>query len=101
MANGCGIPEAVYRPSCVQYSDSCVQRSIRIAKSWKMAHFLTQTKSASPNKLVHQMATYLSYPHGNLGHLTVAKVLNLSRPVLVFVIKHTTGSVKRTLRIRI
>ena len=86
--------------SCVQYSDSCVQRSIRIHKSLKMDHFLIQTKSASPNKLVHQMATHLSYPHANLGHVTVAEVVKHSRPVLVVDIKRTPGSVKQTLRIR-
>ena len=53
--------------SCEQYSDSCVQRSIRFDKSWKMDYFLIQTKSGSPNKLVHQMATHLSYPHANCG----------------------------------
>ena len=66
-----------------------------------MDHFLIQTKSASPNKLVHQMATHLSYPHANLGHVTVAEVVKHSRPVLVVDIKRTSGSVKRTLGIRI
>ena len=60
-----------------------------------MDHFLILTKSASPNKLVHQMATHLSYPHANLGHVTVADV------VLVVTIKRTSGSVERTLRIRL
>ena len=66
-----------------------------------MAHFLIQTKSASPNNLVHQMATHLSYPHANLGYVTVAEIVKHSRPVLVVVIKRTTGSVQRTLRIRL
>ena len=71
-----------------------VQRSIRIDKSWKMDHFLIQTKSASPNKLVHQMFTHLSYTHANLRHVTVAEVVKHSRPVLVVNIKRTVGSVK-------
>ena len=80
--------------SCVQYSDSCAQRSTRIDKSWKMVHFLIQTKSVSLDKLVHQMATHLSYPHANLGHITVAKLVKHSRPVLVGDVKRTPGSVK-------
>ena len=76
-------------------NDSCVQRSIRFAKSSKMDHFLIQTKSASPNKLVHQMATHLSYPH-----VTVAEVVKHARPVLLVDIKRTPGPVKRALRIR-
>ena len=70
--------------SCVQYSDSCVQRSIRIHKSWKIDHFLIKRKSVSPDKLVHQMATH-SYPHANLGHVTVAEIVKHSRPVLVVI----------------
>ena len=48
-----------------------------------MDHSLIQTKSASPNKVVHQMATHLSYTHANLGHVTVAEIVKHSRPVLV------------------
>ena len=42
--------------------------------------FLIQAKSTSPNKLVHKMATHLSYPHVNLGYvgLTVAEVVKHS-----------------------
>ena len=46
------------------------------------------------------MATHLSYSHANLGYVTVAEIVKHSRPVLVVDIKRTTGSVKRTLRIR-
>ena len=58
--------------SCVQYSDSCVESSIWIDKSWKIDHFLIQRKSVSPDKLVHQI--HLSYCHVNLGHVTVAEI---------------------------
>ena len=59
-----------------------------------MFHFLIQIKSASPDKLVHQMATHLSNPHANLGHVTVAKLVKHSRPVLVVDVKRTPGSMK-------
>ena len=59
-----------------------------------MDHFLLETKSASPNRLVYQIATHLSYPHANLGHVTVAKLVRHSRPVLVVHVKRTPGSVK-------
>ena len=39
------------------------------------------------------MATHLSYRYANLGHVTVAEVVKHWRPVLVVVIKRTTGSV--------
>ena len=80
--NGCEevcIPEAVY--SCVQYSDSCVHRSIRkvVKKSWKIDHFLILIKSITLNPLVHQKTTHLSYPYTNLGHVTVADLVRHSR----------------------
>ena len=46
------------------------------------------------------MATHLSCTHANLGHVTVAEVVQHLRPVLVVDIKRSPGWVKRTLRIR-
>ena len=43
----------------VQNSDSCVQRSMRIDKSWEIAIFFFKTQRASPNKSVVEMATHL------------------------------------------
>ena len=86
------MPEVMY--SCVQYSDSCVQRSIRIEKSWKIDHFLILIKSVTPNPLVHQMATHLSYPQTNLCHVTLAEFVKHSRPVLVVNVKRTPESMK-------
>ena len=80
--------------SCVQYSDSCVQRSIRVDKSWKIDHFLILIKLVTRNPLVHQMATHLNYPHTNLGHVTLAELVKHSRPVLVGNVKRTPGSGK-------
>ena len=60
----------------------------------KMVLFHIQTKSSSPDKLVHQMATHLSYPHANLEHVTVAKLVKHPRPVLEVDVKSTPGSVK-------
>ena len=87
-----GMPEVMY--SCVQYSDICVQRSIRIEKSCKIDHFLILIKSVTPNPLVHQMATHLSYPQTNLCHVTLAEFVKHSRPVLVVNVKRTPESMK-------
>ena len=67
---------------------------MRIDKSWKMVLFHIQNKSASPDKLVHQMATHLSHPHANLGHVTVAKLVKHSRLVLVVEVKSTPETMK-------
>ena len=80
--------------SCLQYSDSCLQRSIRIDKSWKIDHFLILIKSVTQIPLVHQMATHLIYPHTNLCHVTLAELVKHSRPVLEVNVKRTPGSMK-------
>ena len=59
-----------------------------------MILFHIQTEAASSDKLVHQMATHLSYPHANLEHVTVAKLVKHSRPVLVVDVKSTPESMK-------
>ena len=46
------------------------------------------------------MATHLSYPNANVGHVTVAEIVKHSRPVLVVDIKRTHRSVKQALRLR-